>query len=45
MLVNYKKIFIKIMFRTILTFAPVLVAASWALYNIFFLIKKSIPNS
>ena len=34
--INFMKIF--------LTFTPVLIAASWALYNIFFLIKKSIPN-
>jgi hypothetical protein len=33
------------MFKAILTFAPVLIAASWATYNIFFLIKKSVPNS
>ena len=33
------------MLRTILTFGPILIAASWALYNIFFLIRKSIPNS
>jgi hypothetical protein len=33
------------MFKTLLTFTPVLIAASWAIYNIFFLIKKSIPNS
>ena len=31
--------------RVLLTFIPVLLAASWALYNIFFLIKKSIPGS
>jgi len=31
--------------RILLTFVPVLLAASWALYNIFFLVKKSIPNS
>jgi hypothetical protein len=31
--------------KIILTFAPVILAASWALYNIFFLVKKSIPNS
>nr|AYO28754.1 PsbY [Neotessella volvocina]AYO28757.1 PsbY [Neotessella volvocina] len=30
--------------RIFLTFAPILLAASWAIYNIFFLIKKSIPN-
>ena len=35
----------KTMFRAILTFSPLLIAASWALYNIFFLIKKSIPKS
>nr|YP_009545454.1 photosystem II protein Y [Mallomonas splendens]AYO28608.1 photosystem II protein Y [Mallomonas splendens] len=28
--------------KIILTFTPILIAASWALYNIFFLIKKSI---
>jgi hypothetical protein len=33
------------MARTLLIFTPVLLAASWALYNIFFLVKKSIPNS
>jgi hypothetical protein len=33
------------MFRTALTFGPILIAASWALYNVFFLIRKSIPNS
>jgi hypothetical protein len=33
------------MFKAILTFTPVLIAASWAIYNIFFLIKKSIPSS
>jgi len=33
------------MFKIILTFAPVLIAGSWAIYNIFFLIKKSIPAS
>jgi len=31
--------------RLVVTFIPVLLAASWALYNIFFLIKKSIPAS
>ena len=31
--------------RIVLTFVPVILAASWALYNIFFLVKKSIPNS
>jgi hypothetical protein len=31
--------------RLLITFIPVLLAASWALYNIFFLIKKSIPAS
>nr|AIM52744.1 photosystem II reaction center protein Y [Ochromonas sp. CCMP1393] len=31
--------------RLIFTFAPVLIAASWAIYNIFFLIKKSIPST
>jgi hypothetical protein len=31
--------------RILLTFVPVIFAASWALYNIFFLVKKSIPNS
>jgi len=31
--------------RILLTFVPVILAASWALYNIFFLVKKSIPNS
>ena len=33
------------MLKILLTFAPVLIAASWAIYNIFFLIKKSIPSS
>nr|AYO28308.1 photosystem II protein Y [Synura sphagnicola]AYO28310.1 photosystem II protein Y [Synura sphagnicola] len=31
--------------KLFLTFTPILLAASWALYNIFFLIKKSIPSS
>jgi len=31
--------------KLILIFAPVLLAASWAIYNIFFLIKKSIPSN
>jgi len=31
--------------RIFLTFTPVILAASWAIYNIFFLIKKSIPSS
>jgi hypothetical protein len=31
--------------RLALTFIPVILAASWALYNIFFLVKKSIPSS
>nr|AYO28168.1 photosystem II protein Y [Synura petersenii] len=31
--------------KLLLTFAPILLAASWALYNIFFLVKKSIPSS
>jgi hypothetical protein len=31
--------------RILFTFAPIILAASWALYNIFFLIKKSIPSS
>ncbi len=35
----------KIIMRFLLTFGPILLAASWAIYNIFFLIKKSIPSS
>jgi len=31
--------------KLLLTFTPILIAASWALYNIFFLIKKSIPSA
>jgi len=31
--------------RIFFTFTPIILAASWAIYNIFFLIKKSIPNS
>jgi len=31
--------------RLIFIFLPILLAASWAIYNVFFLIKKSIPNS
>ena len=31
--------------KIILTVAQVILAATWALYNIFFLVKKSIPNS
>jgi hypothetical protein len=31
--------------KLVLTFFPVILAASWAIYNIFFLIKKSIPAS
>jgi len=31
--------------RLVLTFVPVILAASWALYNVFFLIKKSIPSA
>lgn len=31
--------------RLFLTFTPILLAASWAIYNVFFLIKKSIPST
>jgi hypothetical protein len=40
-LLNIYLLFMRLLF----TFVPVLLAASWAIYNIFFLIKKSIPSS
>jgi hypothetical protein len=30
--------------KLFLTFGPVILAATWAVYNVFFLIKKSIPS-
>jgi hypothetical protein len=29
--------------RILFTFTPIIAAASWAIYTIFFLIKKSVP--